>query len=271
MSTTAEQAKSRAKVTYNAAADRYDDPANSFWSRFGAATIERLNLAAGDNVLDVCCGTGASALPAAERVGPSGRVLGIDLAERLLQKARHKAAARGLHNCEFRVGDMLDLQIEDRFNAAICVFGIFFVPDMTAAVRSLAARVKPGGVLAITTWGPRFFEPATGAFWESIRRERPDLFKGFNPWDRICDPRSLRSLLAQAGVNDAEIVAEPGVHPIGSCDDWWSAVMGSGYRGTIDMLDEEQRARVRHYNDAFIVESAIREVEANVVYAVARL
>jgi len=271
MANDTEQAKARARATYDAASDRYDDAANSFWGRFGAATVERLGLRAGDSVLDVCCGTGASALPAAERVGPSGHVLGIDLAERLLELARRKAAAGGLRNCEFRVGDMLDLRISDRFDAVVCVFGVFFVPDIAAAVRSLAARVKPGGLLAITTWGPRFFEPATFAFWESIRAERPDLFKGFNPWDRICDPTSLGALLAEAGVDDATVTAESGFHAIDSPDAWWSAVMGSGYRGTVDQLTEEQRARVRKSNDDFVKRHAVHAVKANVVYAVARL
>jgi len=87
-------AKARAAATYNAAADHYDDAANSFWGRFGRRTVERLALSPGARVLDVCCGSGASALPAAERVGPGGHVLGVDLAEELLTLARAKAATR---------------------------------------------------------------------------------------------------------------------------------------------------------------------------------
>src|SRR4029450_12772909 len=97
----AEDAKSKAAKTYNAAADRYDDPANSFWERFGRRTVERLRPEAGSRGLAVCCGSGASALPAAEIVGPRGSVLGIDLSANLLELARKKAAARGLHNTEF--------------------------------------------------------------------------------------------------------------------------------------------------------------------------
>jgi ubiquinone/menaquinone biosynthesis C-methylase UbiE len=59
--------------TYNAAADHYDHPALSFWDRFGRRTVERLPLAPGMSILDVCCGMGGSALPAAERVGPRGQ------------------------------------------------------------------------------------------------------------------------------------------------------------------------------------------------------
>src|SRR5271170_734418 len=147
-----DEARVRAANTYNAAADRYDDPANSFWERFGRRTIERLRLRKDAAVLDVCCGSGASALPAAEIVGSSGSVLGVDLADRLLENARAKAQARALFNAQFRVGDLLQLPIPYRqFDAVVCVFGIFFVPDMPLALRLLWERVRPGGKLAITT------------------------------------------------------------------------------------------------------------------------
>src|SRR5262245_3625781 len=145
MSTTDQTAKAKAAATYNSAADTYDDPANTFWSRFGQQTIERLELERGMRVMDVCCGAGASAIPAAESVGESGLLLGIDLAENLLTLARAKAHARGLTNIQFRVGDLLDPNIpESPFDAVVCVFGIFFVPDMHAAVRALWSHVKRG-------------------------------------------------------------------------------------------------------------------------------
>jgi ubiquinone/menaquinone biosynthesis C-methylase UbiE len=90
---TPEDAKSKAAMTYDAAADSYDDPANTFWERFGRRTVERIGLRAGARVLDVCCGSGASALPAAAIVGPKGSVLGIDLSDGLLALARKKAIA----------------------------------------------------------------------------------------------------------------------------------------------------------------------------------
>lgn len=267
---TEDDARKRASTTYNAASDYYDDSANSFWERFGRRTVDRLNLISGARVVDVCCGTGASAIPAAETVGPGGFVLGLDLAENLLELARRKAKERGLRNVEFRIGDMLNLGLpEASFDAVVCVFGIFFVPDMPAAVRQLWRLVQPGGVLAMTTWGPRFFEPASTAFWNSVREIRPDLYKGFNPWDRINEPDAVRSMLAAAGIPDAKIVAEAGVHRISSPDDWWSMVLGTGYRGTVEQLNADEREQVRKGNLDFIRREGVSSVEANVVYAVA--
>src|SRR3954464_606598 len=94
-------AKLKAAKTYNAAADHFDDGPLAFWDRYGRRTIERLALAVGASVLDVGCGSGASAIPAAATVGPQGRVLGVDLAERLLALARMKARQLRLQNVEF--------------------------------------------------------------------------------------------------------------------------------------------------------------------------
>jgi ubiquinone/menaquinone biosynthesis C-methylase UbiE len=264
------EAKAKAAVAYNAASDLFDHPANTFWDRFGRNTIDRLDLKPGASVLDVCCGSGASALPAAERVGDSGRVVGIDLAEKLLNLASSKAKNKGLNNVEFRLGDMLDTGFADAsFDAVVCVFGIFFVPDIAAAMRELWRILRPGGKLAITTWGPDFFEPANTVFWNAVREVKPELYKGFNPWDRIAEPSSLGAIFKQAGLPEPLIVAEQGTHAIASPEDWWITLLGSGYRGTIDQLDPDMVGHVREANFSFISGTQTKEVKANVLYAVA--
>ena len=265
-----ENAQARAAFTYNAAADFYDASPLSFWDYFGRRTIELATLPIGSRVLDVCCGAGASALPAAEVVGPTGNVVGVDLAKQLLESARAKAVQRRLGNIEFEVGDMLAIRFPvASFDAVVCVFGIFFVPNMAMAVSELWRRVRPGGKLAVTTWGPNFCEPANAAFWSSIKNVRPDLYKGFNPWDRINDPAGLRRILDEGGVASPNIIPENRLHPINSPEDWWTIVLGSGYRGTIEQLTLAERKKVKEANLALIRDEKISAVETNVLYALA--
>jgi ubiquinone/menaquinone biosynthesis C-methylase UbiE len=267
---TRSDAKVRAASTYNAAADLFDAPALSYWDRIGRRTVERMSLVPGASVLDACCGSGASAIPAAKAVGPNGRLLGIDLAESLLRLARGKASQLGLTQAEFRLQDFEELDPSaEMFDAVICVFGIFFVPDMPAGVRSLWRVLRPGGQLAITTWGPRVLEPASSAFWDAVRNERPDLAKNFSPWDRISEPRMLSAMLLEAGVHTAEVVAEAGAHPLNSPEDFWTIAMGSGYRGTIEQLDPEARLRVRKATVDYLSKHSVASVETNAVYAIA--
>jgi hypothetical protein len=103
----------------------------------------------------------------------------------------------------------------------------------------------------------------------SIKNVRPDLYKGFNPWDRINDPAGLRKILDQAGVAAPKIIAENRLHPIHSAEDWWAIVLGSGYRGTIEHLTLPQREKIKEANLAFIRDKKISAVETNALYALA--
>jgi ubiquinone/menaquinone biosynthesis C-methylase UbiE len=271
MSDALQAAKLKAEKTYNAAADCFDAGPLSFWERSGRRTVERLRLARGAAVLDVCCGTGASALPAAQAVGAGGGVIAVDLAEELLKLGRAKAAAAGLRNIEFRRGDMTALGFPERsFDAVVCVFGIFFVPDMEAQVAELWRMVRQGGQLAITTWGPGIFSPAYELWLNTVRRLRPDLHSGFNPWDRITTPQAVRKLFADGGVAEVKVVPEQGEQPLRSPDDFWTIALGSGMRWTIEQMGADVARKVRDEIIGALAARKVGHVATNVIYAVAR-
>jgi ubiquinone/menaquinone biosynthesis C-methylase UbiE len=267
---TSEDAKRNATFTFNATANAFDSSALGFRDYFGRKAVEKLGICEGARVLDVCCGTGSSAIAAAELVGPSGFVIGIDLADRLLALAREKARRRGLKNVAFRAADMLELDYSaESFDTVVCVFGIFFVPDMPAAVRQLWRLVRPGGKLAITTWGRNVLEPANSMFWRSVRELQSELPVPSNPWDRIADPKGLRQMLRNGGAEAVEVVGENKWHPIRSPEDWWTIVLGSGRRGGIERLTPEEVTAVKETNLAFIRDRRITRLETNALHAVA--
>lgn len=248
----------RATRAFSAAADHYTLAPLGFWDRFGAATVSPLRLAPGMRVLDLCCGAGASAIPAAHAVGAAGRVLGIDVAAPLLDLARARAVREGLSNIEFRRGDATRTGLPDgSFDAVVCVFGVFFAPDMTAFVQEMWRLVRPGGVLAVTTWGPDLFEPANSCFWRCVGKVEPSLVKKFNPWDAIVTPAALAELLTRAGVPRPVVAAAEGHHHLEHPDSFWDILLGSGYRATVDALSSDQR---EHLRESLLAELRLREV-----------
>ncbi len=261
----------RAARTYGAAADHFLLPALGFWDRFGAATVARVQLTPGEAVLDLCCGAGASAIPAARAVGPTGRVLGVDLAAPLLEAARARAADEGLTNIEFRESDARYTNLPDgSFDAVICVFGVFFASNMEAFTAEMWRLVRPGGSLAITTWGPGLFEPASDLFWKGVSDLAPALYKGFNPWDEITTPAALEGLLERSGIDECEVEAVQGEHPLGAPGDFWHIVLGSGYRATVDALAPDQRRTLHSTVLARVQEEDVSTVRTDVVYGLAR-
>ena len=222
-------------------------------------------------VLDLCCGAGASAIPAAHAVGAAGRVLGIDVALPLLELARARAAQKALSNIEFRHGDATQTGLPTgSFDAVVCVFGVFFAPDMTQFVQEMWRLVRPGGVLAVTTWGPGLFEPATSSFWRYVGEVEPALHKTFSPWDEITTPSALAELLTGAGVPTPDVVAAEGRHHLEQPDRFWDIVLGSGYRATVDALSSDQRDHIRERLLAELRLGEVTVVRTDVVYGTAR-
>ena len=266
-------ARRKAQRTYDMAADCYDERPLGFWKRTGRATADRLRLQPGARVLDVGCGAGASALPAAAAVGPAGRVIGVDLSEKLLGIARRRAAEGGLIQAEFRRGDMTVTGFADgSFDAVISVFSVFFVPNMKGFVAELWRLVKPGGTLAVTTWGTGFVAPVYERFNDAVRRERPDLVSAFNPWDRITTPGAVATLFADAGIprRHIAILAQDARQPLEDPEDWWTIVLGSGLRWTAEALGPDAAARVRADNVDWIRDNGVDSVAVNAIYATAR-
>jgi len=263
----------KAEKTYNMAADLFDDAALGFWDRYGQRTVERLGLKPGMRVLDVCCGTGASALPAAEAVAATGSVVGVDLAEGLLALARGKAAERGLKNVGFMKADMTALPFgPERFDAVIIVFGIFFVPEMEEQVRRLWRLLRPGGRLAITTWGPRLFEPAYTEWKAALAEVAPEFVSDFNPWDRITTLEGVLQMIEDA-VPDEEsgAVEENGQQMLMEPEDFWRIALGSGLRWPIEQMGEEKAAMLKERLLQRLTErpeGPVTSVETNVIYGV---
>jgi SAM-dependent methyltransferase len=266
-----DEAAARSLASFGAAAADYDSEAQSFFPRFGQLTVERLALVPAARVLDVACGTGNSVLPAANAVGASGSVLGVDLTQQMLDIARTRTDAAGFTNVELVCADMRDLDLAPRsFDAVVSVFGIFFVPDMAGLLAHLWELVAPGGQLAVTTWGPDLYEPLWSTFWGAVQAERPEMRPAGGRYDEIATPAGMQKLFAEAGIDEAcEAEAFDAMHPIRDGDDWWGIVRGSGMRGPADAIDPDHRARVRAACDA-VIEGGVHEVPVDVVFSTAR-
>lgn len=123
-----------------------------------AAITERLlslaGIGPGQRVLDVACGVGDPALTIAGRVGPDGSVVGLDLNEAMVAGAREAAAAHNVSNADFRV-IRSELEVPpENFDAVTCRHGLMYMPDPMTAVVAWTRALRPGGRIAISTWGP---------------------------------------------------------------------------------------------------------------------
>ena len=119
----------------------------------GEALIAELAIGAGMDVLDLGCGDGTTALPAA-RTGAN--VLGVDIAENLIAAGNARAQAAGLDNLRFEQGDASSLAgIEDgRFDHVVSIFGAMFAPRPHDVAREMVRVTRPGGRIVMGNWIP---------------------------------------------------------------------------------------------------------------------
>lgn len=133
----------------------------------GREFVERLDLKAGMKVLDVACGTGNLALPAA-RVGAD--VTGVDIAPNLIDQAIANAQREGL-KAKFDVGDAEDMPYSDgEFDVVMTMFGAMFAPRPDVTASELKRVCKSGGLIAMANWTPEGF---TGAMFKTNAKHVP--------------------------------------------------------------------------------------------------
>ena len=173
------------------------------------ALFDTVGVAPGSRCLDVGCGGGHLTFDLARRVGPSGRVVGLDLDGDILELARLDAKDQGLDHVEFRCGDARTLDGAAAYDVVHCRFVLSHLPHPEELVASMANLLAPGGLLVLVDvdfnrvfWYPESpaLRQASDIYVKTVRRRGGDACLG---------PR-LPALLRDAGLNDVRArVAQP--------------------------------------------------------------
>ncbi len=254
--------------TYTRASDTFD--ALPFWHHYGRRTVELAAVAAGERVLDLCSGTGASALPAARAVGPAGAVMGVDLTPALVSIAGANAARQGLTWARFEAGDVTALDFPPAsFDVVVSVFGIFFLDDMPAMLRNAWGWLAPGGRLVTTVWGKVVLTPGEPHFWEAVTGEDPSL-DHISPAAKLAVPEALSELYAEAGVPGPAIAREQWRMPLASPEAFWPVIMGTSNRGVFEALAPAAQARVKQSVIERLRDERVDGLDMEALVAIAR-
>ena len=175
------------------AAGNYDAIAELVWSAGGQLTA-RIGCAQGEDVLDVACGTGNAAIPAA---ATGARVVGLDLTPELFEQSRARAADSGVE-VEWVEGDAEDMPFADEsFDVVVSTFGCMFAPRHQVTARELARVLRPGGRLGVVAWTPEGF---VGDFFRSLGAHLPPLPPFAEPPVLWGDPDHVEALFAGSGI-----------------------------------------------------------------------
>jgi SAM-dependent methyltransferase len=180
----------------------------------GRRAMDQARIAAGEHVLDVGCGCGETTLELARRVGPEGRVLGLDVSGVMLERARQRASAAELSQVRFEQADAQVHRFEPSFDALFSRFGVMFFASPQAAFTNLRRALRPGGRLALVCWqalqkNAWLYVPLSAAA-RHITLPPPPAPDAPGPFS-FADPERVTRILEQAGFTGIELesVEEP--------------------------------------------------------------
>jgi len=241
----AEQQIAETVEVFEQVAAGYDTPSLRFFPFCGDRVALHLQLKRGQKVLDVATGTGAALVAAAQMVGPQGRVQAIDLAENMLDRAEHNLRMSGMNNADFHIMDAARLDFKSAyFDAVICSFGLFFLPDMSAALKEWYRVLKPGGRLIFTSFTTNAFQPQAKMFIEEI--ETAGIVIDDPGWQRLNNEQTCHNILQQAGFDNTQILQEQLGYHLNDEQGWRDIILNSGLRAIFNKLSVEKQDDFLH-------------------------
>ena len=208
---------------------------------FGEWLVETANIPAGAKVLDVACGRGAVLFPAAERVGTSGHVTGIDLADGMAHETQMEIQRRGLNQAEARQMDAENLTFPDSsFDFVLCGFSLQFFPHLAHALSEFRRVLKPGGRIAVTSWGG---DDERWDWFEALRKAHDAVLRlGSQSLD---EPEKIQAWLSQAGFVDIQITSKEIDMTFRDEEEWWNVEWSISGRAGLEKLSPEALAQFK--------------------------
>jgi len=216
---------------FHRASQTYDSVGVDFFAPIAAQLVARADLAAGDHVLDLGTGRGAALFAAADVVGATGEVLGVDLAPGMVELTSGDAVDRGLTQVRVVLGDADRPPSRDGgWDTAICSFVLFFLPDPVATAGRVRQVLRPGGRFVVSSFDQsderwRIVEDAVKPFWP----DEPTSAEPAHPatLTHFSSTANVEALLRDAGFTDVStdlIEHENHYRDVEQWLDWtWSA------------------------------------------------
>ncbi len=207
--------------------------------------LERVPPRPGERVLDVACGTGIVARLAVMRVGPAGKVAGLDLNARMIAMARANTPASA-RPVEWKQGDAQVLPFEDgSFDRVYCQQGLQFFPDKPRALREMRRALAPGGIAALSVWRPANpGSPYNAALAEGLEKHADATAAKLSlvPFT-LGDPSVLGKLAGDAGFEAIEIETATFTRYIEPTQEWLlQDTAGLPYSTAVASMDSVTRA-----------------------------
>lgn len=215
----------------------------------GDAIIVELNIREDDTVLDVACGTGEPGLTIAS-MAKKGKVIGTDVADKMLDIAKENADNKGIANYETKTCDVCELPFdENNFDKISCRMGFMFFPDMQMAADEMYRVLKPGGKMATSVWaGPEnnvWITTVMGIINKNMELQPPP--PGTPGMFRCAAPGFIKSVLEKSGFKNINEKLITGKIVYDDFDHFWGMMneVAAPVVGALSKADDNMKVKIK--------------------------
>lgn len=222
---------------FDGAAPLYGKDGVSYFHYFGENLVNLASPKPEMHILDVATGTGAILCKAAEKIGPKGLAIGIDISPQMIAQSQKACSELGSKNIQLQVMDAEQLNFpEGTFDMVFCGFGLFFMPNVDKALSECRRVLKKEGVLAVSIWGPRDYSYIL--LRELIASYPINTTVVAHNFE---ETESVISLLKKAKFHDITIEEDTLDFVYPSIDAWWDSLWGHGTRVLLEQLSKDEQ------------------------------
>jgi len=230
---------------FSRASSTYDQVGPRFFSHFGRRLVEVAQIPAGSQVLDIATGRGAVLFPAAEQTGLQGHVIGIDLAEDMVKYTADEIRRREVQNAEVRQMDAEQLDFPNgSFDAVTCGYALFFLPNLDRALAEYRRVLKPGGLIAVSTWAED--DQRWKWYGELLDKYRPpNAPKPPAGMNRFGNPAGMEAIMREGQFENIRVIREEAEFSYADEEDWWNTQWSHGARYPLEMMPPDILAKFK--------------------------
>lgn len=255
---------------WDALAPRFDEFTTQEWTLpFGEDVLRRIDVGPGVRLLDVACGGGALAIPAARR---GADVVAVDIAPTMIERLHARARVEGLSNLEGKAMDGEALELPDEtFDVSVSLNGVSVFTNLSAGLTEIVRVTKPGGKVMIVAFGApqkaEFLALLMGALKASVPGFTPLSMDPPPPPFQLADPAHFERELTRAGLSEVQVDAVIWEKTFASADQFWD-VITSGHPIVVQLTRDLTSAQVAEVKR--VLEGMFRERSGGAPNAVVR-
>ena len=230
--------------TFNKVSAVFDGSGPCYFTYFGERMVELADIKEDEKVLDVASGKGASFFSAAEKVGKNGVVIGIDIAEGMVNEIDLEIQRRNIKNVHAMVMDAEKLEFaNETFQHILCGFGVFFLTNYKVAFHEFMRVLKYGGRFSFTTflrkkddkfiWLDELFDKYLPVYEDELDEYQSEDIPEFDTEE------GLYKILNQAGFKNIQVISEEKVFIYKDEQEWWEKLWTHGAITTLEKIPKD--------------------------------